>query len=136
MSTEHVWAWGVPRILVVDDYPQAAECLARWLKTFGHDVETATDGEQALESAERFRPEVIFLDIAMPKLNGYEVATKIREQPWGKKIFLVALTASSDPERSRKAGFDAHIVKPAFPAEITSLLGSYFRRTPRVGTLA
>lgn len=79
MSAERADAWDVPRILIADDYPHAAEHLARWLKRFGHEVETATDGRQALETAERFRPEVMFLDIAMPELNGYEVASKIRE---------------------------------------------------------
>ena len=132
MSAERAGAWDVCRILIADDYPHAAESLALCLKRFGHEVETATDGRQALESAERFHPEVIFLDIAMPKLNGYEVATKIREQPWGKNIVLVALTAfgtEEDRQRSRKAGFNEHIVKPVFTAEIRSLLASYSVRT-------
>ncbi len=132
MSTDSAHAWDVPRILVVDDYPGAAECLARWLRALGHEVETATDGRQALESAERFRPGVIFLDLAMPKLNGYQVATRIRQRPWGKNIVLVALTAfggERDRQRSREAGFDEHIVKPAFPAEIRSILACYSGQT-------
>ena len=70
---------------------------------------------------------MIFLDILMPKLTGYEVATRIREQPWGKNIVLVALTSFSseeDCQRSRKAGFDEHFVKPALPEKIRSLIES------------
>ncbi len=115
------------RILVVDDYPHAAEYLAGRLKRLGHEVQTATDGRQALESAERFRPEVIFLDIEMPELNGYEVAKRIREQPWGRHVLLVALTGigtEEDRQRSREAGFDEHIMKPAVPENIRSVLNS------------
>ncbi len=86
------------RILVVDDYPHAAESLARRPKRLGHEVQMATDGRQALETAERFRPQVIFLDIEMPELNGYQVATTIREQPWGKHVVLVALTGIGTEE--------------------------------------
>jgi CheY-like chemotaxis protein len=75
MSTERGRAWRILRILVVDDYPHAAEFLSRLLKRLGHNVETAIDGRQALQSAERFHPEVIFSDIAMPKLDGYELAS-------------------------------------------------------------
>ncbi len=119
--------WGILRILVADDYPRAAEYLARSVKRSGHKVETATDGRQALESAERFRPDVIFLDIWMPKLNGYEVAKTIRQQSWGKNILLVALTSfgsEEDRQRSQKAGFDEHLVKPVFLETIRSLLDS------------
>src|SRR5262245_66461383 len=72
------------RILVVDDYPSAAESLARRLKRFGNDVETALDGFEGIKRAEKFRPDIVLLDIGMPKLNGYKTAQRIREQPWGK----------------------------------------------------
>ena len=128
MNSGHAGACDGHRILIVDDYPHAAEILGRLLKRFGHKVQTATDGRQALEFAERCHPEVIFSDIAMPKLTGYELAEKIREQPWGKHIILVALTTfttEEDRQRSRNAGFNEHIGKPVFPEKLRSLLDSY-----------
>jgi CheY-like chemotaxis protein len=81
--------------------------------------------------AEQYQPDVIFLDIAMPKLDGYEVATRIRNQPWGKKIFLVALTGLSgeeDRQQSRKVGFNKHIAKPVAREKISCILDSYLRQ--------
>lgn len=115
------------RILVVDDFPAAAESLAKWLRQLGHDVQTATDGYKAIAVAERFVPDIVFLDIIMPDMNGHEVAKHIRQQPWGKKMRLAALTAlgtAGDRHRSQEAGFDAHLVKPTFHSEILGLLAS------------
>ncbi len=113
------------RILVVDDYPNAAEGLARWLRRLQHEVRVAFDGLQGIEAAEQFQPEIVLLDIGMPKLNGYETAERIRQQPWGKQMVLVALTGwgqAEDRERSREAGFDLHLVKPVDYGQLRALL--------------
>jgi PAS domain S-box-containing protein len=107
------------RILVVDDNRDAADSLGILLAIPGNEVRIAYDGMHAIEMAEEFRPEVILLDIGLPKLDGHETAKRIREQPWGPKITLVALTGWGQEEakqRSREAGFDAHLVKPVDPA--------------------
>ena len=72
------------RILVVDDNQDSARSMARLLKLLGNEVRTAHDGLEAVEAAEEFRPEVILMDVGMPRLNGYEAARRIREQPWGR----------------------------------------------------
>ncbi|HKV34799.1 MAG TPA: ATP-binding protein [Pyrinomonadaceae bacterium] len=103
------------RILVVDDNVDSAESMAMMLELSGHDVATAHDGLAAVELAKAFRPHVALLDIGMPKLDGYEAARSIRQQSWGQKMKLVALTGwgqQEDKRRSREAGFDAHLVKP------------------------
>ncbi len=113
------------RILIADDNNDALESLATLLQLSGHEVYTATNGGTALQSAERHQPEVVLLDIGMPLLDGYEVAKRIRAQPWGQRITLVALTGwgqDSDRRRSREAGFDSHLVKPLDLETLTDLL--------------
>ena len=113
------------RILLADDNNDALESLATLLQLGGHDVVTASNGALALECAERHRPEVMLLDIGMPLVDGYEVARRIRVQPWGQQITLVALTGwgqDSDRRRSREAGFDSHLVKPLDMDKLTELL--------------
>jgi len=113
------------RILVADDNSDALESLATLLELGGHEVYSAANGALALESAERHLPEVALLDIGMPKLDGYEVARRIRAQPWGRRITLVALTGwgqESDRRRSGEAGFDSHLVKPLDLDKLTALL--------------
>jgi signal transduction histidine kinase len=103
------------RVLVVDDNVDAAEALSDALSLEGYEVEVAHDGEAALERARVSSPHVIFLDIGLPGLDGYEVARRLREQPGFESVRLVALTGygqSEDRKRSREAGFDAHLVKP------------------------
>ncbi len=115
------------RILIVDDNQDSADSLAQLLKIMGHEVGTAYDGEQAVEAAAVLRPEVILLDIGMPKLNGYEACRRIREQPWGQGIFLIAVTGwgqEEDHRRANECGFDHHLVKPVELAELTKLLAS------------
>jgi signal transduction histidine kinase len=115
----------VRRILIADDNNDALESLATLLQLGGHEVYTATNGGTALQSAERHQPEVALLDIGMPLLDGYEVAKRIRAQPWGQRITLVALTGwgqDSDRRRSREAGFDSHLVKPLDLETLTDLL--------------
>jgi PAS domain S-box-containing protein len=113
------------RILVADDFPQSAETLARLLRHDGSEVRVAQDGAEAFETAAEFRPDVVVLDLAMPKLNGYEAARKIRAQPWGKQMVLIALTGwgqQQDRRRTQDAGFDAHLTKPVNLSAIMDLL--------------
>ena len=103
------------RILIVDDNKDGARSLAMLLKLFGHETEIAHDGLKALEAAERLHPDAVLLDIGLPKLNGYEVCRRIRAQPWGKDLMLVAVSGwgqEEDLHKSRDAGFNHHIVKP------------------------
>jgi PAS domain S-box-containing protein len=103
------------RILVVDDNTDSASSLAMLLKMTGNETQTAHDGLKALEAAERFRPELVLLDIGLPKLNGFDVCRRIREQSWGKNMVMVALTGwgqDEDRRKSKEAGFDQHMVKP------------------------
>jgi CheY-like chemotaxis protein/nitrogen-specific signal transduction histidine kinase len=116
------------RILVADDFPESAATLARLLQQDGNEVRVAQDGIEAFEVAERFHPDIAVLDIAMPKLNGYEAARKIREQPWGKNIVLIALTGwgqQQDRQRTHDAGFDAHLTKPVNYDAIMEILAAF-----------
>jgi PAS domain S-box-containing protein len=103
------------RILVVDDYQDLAESLAELLRTLGHEVFVAFDALSGLRIAAQERPDVVFLDIGMPDIDGIEACRRIREQPWGKRMWLIALSGwsqSADRERTGNAGFDRHLVKP------------------------
>lgn len=114
------------RILVVDDNQDSAASLAMLLNMSGNETRVAHDGLQAVEAAERFRPDLVLLDIGLPKLNGYDVCRRIRRQPWGKDIMIVAVSGwgqEQDRQRSREAGFDHHMVKPVDLASLTELLG-------------
>ena len=116
------------RILVVDDNRDSATSLALLLRLDGNETHVAFDGEEAVEAATSFRPDVILMDIGLPKLNGFEAAGKIRTQPSGKAIVLVALTGWGQPEDRQKtadAGFDAHLVKPVDYEQLTKLLASF-----------
>jgi two-component system CheB/CheR fusion protein len=113
------------RVLVVDDNRDAAESLAALLRIQGHDVRVAGDGPKALASAEEDPPEVVFLDLGMPGMDGYEVARRMREGPTLRQAILVALTGwgqDEDRRRTRAAGFDHHLVKPADPEALEGLL--------------
>ncbi len=113
------------RILVVDDNTDSAASLAMLLKMTGNETVTAHDGLEAVAAAEKFRPDVVLLDIGLPKLNGYAAAVRIREQPWGKDIVLVALTGwgqDEDRRKSKEAGLDHHMVKPVDYAALMRLL--------------
>ncbi len=115
------------RILVVDDYPNAAESLAKLLRFLHHEVRTAKDGQLGLEVAREFLPQAILLDISMPNVDGYEMAKQVRREPWGKGVFIVALTgygSKEDKQRAREAGFDAHLLKPAHYSDLKALFAS------------
>ncbi len=106
------------RILVVDDNRDGADSLSEMLKMMGNDTRTAYDGQEGVDLAAEFRPDVMLLDIGLPKLNGYEACRRIREQSWGKDVVMIAVTGwgqDEDRRRSRDAGFDLHLVKPVDP---------------------
>jgi len=113
------------RVLVVDDNRDAAISLAELLGLMGCDTRVAHDGFEGLRAAAEFCPELVFLDIGMPGMNGYETARRMRAEPWGDRVVLVALTGwgqEEDRARARDAGFDRHIVKPATPEALEALL--------------
>jgi PAS domain S-box-containing protein len=114
------------RILVVDDNRDSALSMATMLRLLGNEVRTANDGSDGVKQAEEFRPQVILMDIGMPRLNGYEATRLIREQPWGGEMKVIALTAWSgqdvDPAKSKESGCDGHLVKPVNLADLENLL--------------
>ena len=113
------------RILIVDDNRDGADSLVMLLRLMGNDTRTAYDGQQGVDVAGEFRPDVILLDIGLPKLNGYEACRRIREQPWAKSVVLIAVTGwgqEDDRRRSHEAGFDHHMVKPVAPQDLMKLL--------------
>ena len=113
------------RILVVDDNRDAAESLAMLLELFGNETHIAYDGAEAVQAAAAFRPIVVLLDIGLPTMDGYETARKIREQPWGAAMVLIALTGWGSDEHRRKskvAGFDGHLVKPVDRTALAKML--------------
>jgi DNA-binding response OmpR family regulator len=116
------------KILVVDDNKDAAHTLALWLELAGHAVSFAYDGEQALIAADELRPDIVLLDIGLPKLNGYAVAQGIRGESWGEKMILIALTGwghEDDKRRALQAGFDHHLTKPVNPDEVDALIAGH-----------
>jgi PAS domain S-box-containing protein len=113
------------RILIADDNVDVVETFEIMLQALGHEVHTATDGIQVLERAEQFKPEVIMLDIGMPKLDGFETARRLRLQPWARDTLLIAVTGwghETDKRLSAEAGFNAHLVKPIEMPAILKLL--------------
>jgi CheY-like chemotaxis protein len=113
------------RVLIADDNRDGAASLALLLTLTGNEAHTAHDGQEAVEKAAALRPDVILLDIGMPKLNGYDACRRIREQPWGRAVVLVAVTGwgqDEDKRRSREAGFDHHLVKPVDADALQELL--------------
>jgi PAS domain S-box-containing protein len=113
------------RILVADDLRDSVESLAMMLRLAGHDIQAAHDGLAAVQAAATFRPDVVLLDIGMPRMNGYEAARHIRGQPWGKDMALIALTGwglEEDRRRALEAGFDHHLTKPVDPAALEKLI--------------
>jgi PAS domain S-box-containing protein len=118
------------RILVVDDNRDGARSLSLMLRMMGNETSTANDGEEGVDLAERIRPDVVLLDIGLPKLNGYEACRRIRQQPWAANVLLIAVTGwgqDEDRRRSQEAGFDHHIVKPVDPRDLMKLLAEWKR---------
>jgi PAS domain S-box-containing protein len=116
------------RILIVDDNEDGAASLEMLLQIAGHETYTAREGKGALELAERVRPDAVLLDIGLPGLNGYDVCRRIRTEPWGKDLMLVALTGwgqDEDRQKSSDAGFDGHLVKPVEFGALVKLIASH-----------
>jgi CheY-like chemotaxis protein len=114
------------KVLVADDNEDAVESAAMVLAMNGNDVKLASDGLEAVEAADRYRPDVVLLDIGMPKLNGFEACRRIRSEPWGKDMLVVAVTGwgqEEDRRRTAEAGFDAHFTKPVDFASVMRLIG-------------
>jgi signal transduction histidine kinase len=121
------------RILVVDDNRDAAETLALMLRLEGNEVTTVFDGESAIAATAEFRPDVVLMDIGMPKVDGYEAARAIRRDRKAPEVVLIALTGwGGDVDRrlSKEAGFDRHLVKPVVPTELLEILSSLDRAAP------
>jgi signal transduction histidine kinase len=115
------------RILVADDNDDAARSLALQLQMAGHDVRTAFDGVEALALADQFEPEVVLLDLGMPRLDGFETAREMRRRPWGAGTTLIALTGWGQPhdrQRTDDAGFDVHLVKPVSAEHLFQAIAS------------
>jgi signal transduction histidine kinase len=113
------------RILVADDHVHSNESLTRVLQMMGHEIRSAYDGEEAFKKAQEFAPRVALLDIGMPKLNGYDLCRRIREQPWGKSMILIALTGwggERDRQKGLEAGFNTHLTKPIPPEQLEELI--------------
>jgi PAS domain S-box-containing protein len=113
------------RILVVDDNRDSAASMAMMLRLVGDEVRAAHDGVEAVQVAEAFRPQVILMDVGMPRLNGYEATRRIRGLPWGQSVTIIALTGwgqEGDRQRSQEAGCDGHLVKPVSLPELQRLL--------------
>jgi len=145
VSSREVFVAGAPKeadlprsfgrkILIADDNVDAADSLALLLQTNGHHVQVVYNGFDALKVAEEVHPDVILLDIGMPKMNGYDVASQIRKRPWARGVFLIAITGwgqDDDRKRSREAGFDQHMVKPIEPFALEAALKGF--DAPRPG---
>ena len=115
------------RVLVVDDNEDSAETLGTILELSGHEVAIAYDGEKALSLAQERRPEVVFLDIGLPKIDGYEVARRLRLDPQNEGMLLVAVTGygkEEDRHRGQEAGFHHYLVKPVDPGALQALLAN------------
>ena len=111
----------------MDDNQDAADSLAMLLRLQGHEVRVAYSGMAALEMTKTYTPDVVFLDIGMPGMDGYEVARRIRQQPGLEKVVLAALTGwgqKEDRRRTAEAGFNHHLVKPPEPKAVESILSS------------
>jgi PAS domain S-box-containing protein len=113
------------RVLVIDDNVDAAESLRMVLELSAHEVHVRHDGPAAIEAAQTLLPDLVLLDLGMPGMDGFEVSRRIRMQPWGRKLRIVALSGwaqEDDKARSREAGFDAHVAKPLDPGQLEQLL--------------
>jgi CheY-like chemotaxis protein len=113
------------RILVAEDYVDTAESMAKLLRIFGHEVQVAHDGPQAIATALSWRPEVVLLDIGLPTKDGYEVARQLRQEPTCRDIVIIAVTGYGqevDLQRGRAAGIDHHLLKPVESSVLLPLL--------------
>jgi CheY-like chemotaxis protein len=103
------------------------------LRILGNETQVAHDGFEALDAAATYRPEIVLLDIGMPKLSGYDVCRRLREQPWGNEMVIVAVTGwgkEEDRQNSRAAGFNYHLVKPVEPAALKRVFAEFGSSQP------
>ena len=115
------------RILVVDDDADGLASLSMLLTLVGHETSTAHDGLAAIDAAEKFNPDIVLLDLDLPKLNGHDVCRRIRSTPWGKSMMIVAVTGMSGEEHRMEAlgaGFDMHLVKPVSAEVLMTVLAA------------
>ena len=115
------------RVLIVDDNADALTSLSMVVRALGSETFNAHDGLEAVECAGNLRPDVILMDIRMPRLNGYDAARRIRQQSWGNDVLMVATTGwgkEEDRKRSKEAGFDLHLVKPIEVSAVQELLAA------------
>lgn len=120
---------GALRVLVADDSRDVSKSLVMLLELWGHEVAMAYDGQQAIETSAQFHPDVVLLDIGMPKLDGYSACRSIRQQPWGKDIKIFALTGLGGDDvlhKSKESGFTGHLVKPVDSAVLLRLLADQY----------
>ena len=118
------------RVLIVDDNLDSADTLATILQLLGHATLCVSDPHKVIEAVDAFVPDIVFLDIGMPGLSGYEVARRLRLHPTGKNVTLVALTGwgqAEDRKHTTEAGFDHHLVKPADLAAIQRICAQVSR---------
>jgi signal transduction histidine kinase/CheY-like chemotaxis protein len=116
------------RVLVVDDNTDNAELLKLLLEEEGHETFMAHDGVEGLAAAERLRPDVVLMDLGLPRIDGFDVCRRIREQPWGKHMLMIAITGwgqDVDRRKSQEAGFDHHLVKPVDASDISALMSGF-----------
>lgn len=114
-------------MLIVDDNRDAAESLGMMLSLLGNEVRLAEDGEESIQAARAFLPDLILMDIGMPRVNGLDATRMIREEPWGAGVTIIALTGwgqDADRQRSKEAGCDGHLVKPVDLDELQRLMMS------------
>jgi CheY-like chemotaxis protein len=120
-------------VLIVDDNRDVVDTLILLLEMNGHAAYAAHDGLQAISLAEEIRPDVILLDIGLPKIDGYETCRRIRERDWGRRVMVYALTGldhEDDLDKSKKTGFDMHLTKPVAPEVLLTVLAA----SPRAST--
>jgi len=124
----------VGRVLVVEDDDEIADVLRRSLRQEGHEVRTALDGEEALETARDFAPDLVVLDLGLPKLDGVEVCRRLREESDVPILILTARTGTDDRVGGLDAGADDYLVKPFERAELLARLRALMRRRPPRGS--
>ena len=116
---------GRHRVLIAEDNADSASTLGILLEAAGHDVRIAHDGKEAVGVAREFQPDVVLLDIGMPRLNGYDACREMRAESWARRSHFIALTGWAQPEdreRAHASGFDRHLVKPVEPAALEQLI--------------
>ena len=119
------------RVLLVDDNTDSSEPLSLLLRAKGYETRVSTDGEEAIETADQFLPDVVVLDLGLPRMDGYELARRLRARTYGSGLVLVALTGWAGKDvrsKAAEAGFDYHLVKPVNWEELERIVESHVPR--------